>query len=364
MKSVQKYYSDNWQQACMKFMDFSRGLGDVKWCVAKNHDYDIPYVKIGNGTNKIVLYSGLNGLDAFYGCAAQNMFLEKFASHLSPQMCEQYTVVLMPVVNGWGMDNKMYDVLNTDNKLVDLSRNFLPNFNDLPQLNRHYKQMNDLFVSIPTKTKLGKVADAVSNVSQMNMQNSVDMGQYENPDWLFYGGNEPTVENKMLRHIYKTVAQDATSIKSIGLRTGAGLYDVFLRDIGQLRVAHNVAHPATIYYKNMCDWSDVKCNTNFEKNGTLSKALESEFGARNLSVYLADFLVSVCVQNFDVCKYKYLGDAKYEFKKYGEVSNDIKNKSLNLFCPADEAWRKYALDAAYKLFRDIVSNMARGEKQK
>ena len=47
------YYSENWYQATDKFFKNASGRGDLRWCVADGHDFDIPYVLIGNGPHKV-----------------------------------------------------------------------------------------------------------------------------------------------------------------------------------------------------------------------------------------------------------------------------------------------------------------------
>ena len=353
---MQKYYSDDWQSATTKFTNNARKFGDVKWCVANNHKYDIPYVSIGDGPNKVVIYSGIGGLDAFYGSAAQNMFLDEFAPLLTQKMLEQYTIVLIHVVNGWGMDNKMHEVLDQNNKLVDLVRNFLPDFSKLPHLDKHYKSINDLFVSKPNRTKLKNISDAINCVKVMNMGDYIDVGQYENSDWLFYGGNKPTVENRMLTSIYKKILQGATSVKNINLRIDGGVYNLFCRNTGLLRVRHNVAHPSTVFYKNICGWTAFKQVAN-AKNGAFSDKLESDCAAQKLPIYSADFCIENNIHAFDELKCKNMGDAKYEFNKYGAVSDNVTDNLMKLFCPADRMWRESAMRNTYNIFRDIQINL-------
>ena len=53
------YFSENWFQATEQFMQRASQFGDLRWCVADGHDFDIPYVLIGNGPNKVVINSGI-----------------------------------------------------------------------------------------------------------------------------------------------------------------------------------------------------------------------------------------------------------------------------------------------------------------
>ena len=109
---LKKFYSENWHQATEKFVRNATRAGDVRWAVAKNHQFDIPYVTIGHGPNRVVINSGIHGIEGYFGSAAQNMFLENFAPKLKPELLAKYTFVLIHVINGWGMQNRMREVMD------------------------------------------------------------------------------------------------------------------------------------------------------------------------------------------------------------------------------------------------------------
>ena len=49
---IKDYYSENWYQATDKFIKNAQGRGVLRWCVMPGHEYDIPYLTIGNGENR------------------------------------------------------------------------------------------------------------------------------------------------------------------------------------------------------------------------------------------------------------------------------------------------------------------------
>ena len=107
----QVYYSENWHDATDKFVEFASRLGVVKWKKSPESNFPIPYVSIGNGPNAVVINSGVHGAEGYFGSAAQLMFLNEFAPNLSKDILKKYTITLIHVINGWGMENRMREVL-------------------------------------------------------------------------------------------------------------------------------------------------------------------------------------------------------------------------------------------------------------
>ena len=57
--ATQSLFSGSWNHATDKFSVKAPNFGDLRWCVVNNHSYDIPYVIIGEGADKLVFLSGL-----------------------------------------------------------------------------------------------------------------------------------------------------------------------------------------------------------------------------------------------------------------------------------------------------------------
>ena len=123
---MQNYYSENWYDATQRFYKNASRIGGLRWCVSDKTKYDIPYVLIGNGPHKVVINSGVHGIEGYFGSAAQNMFLDQIAPQFDKDILDNYTVALIHVINGWGMQNRMREVRDFAHggALVDLNRNF------------------------------------------------------------------------------------------------------------------------------------------------------------------------------------------------------------------------------------------------
>ncbi len=364
------YYSENWYQATDKFCKMARGRGELKWCVAPGHDYDIPYLTVGNGENRVVINSGVHGIEGYFGSAAQCMFLDKMADKLSGKLLDNYTIVLIHVINGWGMQNRMREVIdNRRGGLVDLNRNFGVDFSNrdaLPQ-NLKYSVAHDLLLSKPDAIKK---RDAIKDFRQKHLRDGVwdaiSYGQYEYPYGLFYGGAAPMTENKMTLGIYDEIMRGARSLTSVGLHTGLGRFDRKNgRVTSQLMVSHPQLHKNTKYFAEMlpdvCIVSDEAAINSPTLLGDLVDCLEMRYGRIDLPVYTADFEVGT--GEFPILSPIYkrmdMGDARYDLINYGKINKQTWANLTESWYPSDSRWRDAALERVYVLFNEMFNSLTK-----
>lgn len=365
---IQKCFSDNWYQATEKFRNNAINSGDLCWCAVPQSKFDIPYVKIGNGPNKIVINSGLHGIEGYFGSAAQLMFLDQFAKKLNPEFLKKYTVVLIHVINGWGMQKRMREVEDKQNGgLVDLNRNFGVDFSrpDTLPKNPKYSIAHDLLLSEPDKVKK---KNAIKDFRRMHLKDGVwaaiSNGQYEFPYGLFYGGAAPMQENKMTMKIYDDIMRDATSLVSIGLHTGLGrFYRKQARATNMLLVSHPSNHKNTLFFnelfKNISVVPDENAINGPTLLGDLVDALEMRYADRNIPVYTADFEIGT--GEFPIMSPIYkrmdMGDARYDLLHYGKINKETWENLTESWYPSDNGWRASALQGAESMFKDLLNNI-------
>lgn len=363
---MHKYYSENWYQATEKFYKKAGACGDLRWCVAPGHDFDIPYVLIGDGPNKIVINSGVHGIEGYFGSAAQNMFLDVFARKLKPDFLRNYTIVLVHVINGWGMQNRMREVFDTKRGgVVDLNRNFGVDFSNpcaLPQ-NPKYDLAHDLLLSAPDAIKK---KNAIKKFRQNHIKDgawdAISHGQYKHPFGLFYGGAAPMTENKMAVHVYDDIMRGATSLLSIGLHTGLGRFDRKRGSVtAQLLVSHPAKHKNTIYFQNLFRGTDIVSDERAKDGpvllGDLVDYLEVRYGAPGRPVYTADFEIGT--GEFPIMSPIYkrmdMGDARYDLINHGKINPQTWANLTESWYPSDVRWRDAALSRAFVLFSELVA---------
>lgn len=364
------YYSSNWHQATQKFRDAAAKFGDLRWCVVENHPFDIPYVKIGNGPRHVVINSGVHGLEGYFGSAAQLMFLREYVPMMTARMLKNYTVSLIHVINGWGMQNRMREVRDPSGGLVDLNRNFGIDFahpENLPQ-NPRYELAHDLLLSRPDPVAKTR---AIRRFRRAHLNDgawaAISFGQYTHPYGLFYGGSAPVTENLMTMQIYDEIlSAPATELTSIGLHTGLGR---FYRRRGavsaQILVSHPAAHRNTKFFRDVFPHTPVVGDEDAANGpvllGDLVDCLEARYTPRNIVVRTADFEIGT--GEFPVMSPIYkrmdMGDARYDLLHTGRISAQTHDNLTESWYPSDPRWRAAALQRARALFDDLMKMLQR-----
>lgn len=368
-----RYYSENWYEATKKFYTSAARFGDVQWCAADGVQFDIPYVLIGSGPHKIVINSGVHGIEGYFGSAAQLMFLEQYAPLLSDALRQNYTIALIHIINGWGMQNRMREVMDpATGALIDLNRNFGVDFSrpdSLPQ-NPKYALSHDLLLSRPDPViKKNAIKEFRRAHLHDGAWNAISHGQYTHPDGLFYGGAAPAIENRMAIHIYDRIMDaDARSLISVGLHTGLGHFNRHAgRATAQLLVSHPDWHKNTrAFYKMMGNAVPVVPDPAAVNGptllGDLVDCLESRYAGRDIPVYTADFEIGT--GEFPIMSPIYkrmdMGDARYDLKAYGRINDQTFRNLTESWYPSDAGWRRSALSGASLLFDRLIAGMQRG----
>lgn len=365
------YYSENWYQATEKFCRSAVKHGNLRWCTAPGHEFDIPYVSVGTGANKVVINSGVHGLEGYFGSAAQLLFLDKVVPNLSPELLKKYTFVLIHIINGWGMQNRMREVKDTKRGgLVDLNRNFGVDFSKpdaLPQ-NPKYDLAHDLLLSKPDKViKKNAIKDFRNAHLHDGVWAAISYGQYKHPYGLFYGGAAAMNENLMTMAIYDEIMKDdATSLISVGMHTGLGrFYRKQGRVTSQLLVSHPGAHKNTRFFADLTPNTTVMPDENAINSpsllGDLVDALENRYSTPSRPVYTADFEIGT--GEFPIMSPIYkrmdMGDARYDLLNSGKINPQTWKNLTESWYPSDNRWRDAALGRVYVLFDDITNRLSR-----
>ena len=369
-----KFYSENWFEATEKFRSNAEQVGDLRWCTSDKTKYDIPYVLIGNGPHKVVINSGVHGIEGYFGSAAQNMFLTEYAPKFDNYIRDNFTIVLIHVINGWGMQNRMREVRDESNNgaLVDLNRNFGIDFSrpdELPQ-NPKYDLAHDLLLSQPDEyRKKIEIKKFRAKHLRDGVWAAISNGQYKHPYGLFYGGDKPMIENKMTMDIYDAImAPDAKSLISIGLHTGLGhFWRKAGRVTGQMLVSHPTSHESTKFF-DMVFSPDiyVKPDENAVLGptilGDLVDCLENRYQNRNIPIRTADFEIGTgeFPKMSPIFKRMDMGDARYDLIHYNRINPITLSHLTESWYPSDAGWRHDALSKASLMFDLMISNMKTG----
>jgi hypothetical protein len=368
-----KYYSESWLDATNKFISAAAPLGWQVCAYSDDTEYKIPVVRIGHGADKIVINSGIHGIEGFFGSAAQLLMLseinklkrefpEKFA-----EVSKKFTIVFIHVINGWGMDNRMRE--NRSN--VDLNRNQRADWETPAKKNRLYEIGRDLVLSNPcvrpgeSMNKFQKICEFKRMHNQDGAWRALVRGQDFDPDGIAYSGTAAEPETKMLAQIYDNLMKDAKSLLGIGLHTGLGK---FRANKGLLTrsmlVSHPDGHPNTEKFREIFapDFEIVADDGNLPNaaalSGDLVDLLEIKYADKNRPVWTADLEIGTGTWNCSAqTKMLDRGDARWEMMNLGHITKKTWNHLTENWYPSNPLWREMAMQAAGQFWINLSKYM-------
>jgi hypothetical protein len=215
---------------------FRNNLSDVQamWPKAKlfqhalsgDEDLTIDWIHSDaiESNEKVLLFTtGEHGVEGYVGSAMMQHFIEVYM----PKLDSRNTgFLLVHAINPWGM--KHHRRGNKDN--IDLNRTFLWNVGHDPDFNPEYNKISK-FLNPGTRVKnllLDNIAYTLQlfwNVARMGMKNfryALLLGQYRDPQGLYYGGIERPEETQTLMDIYKQMMSSYEQILHLDMHTGYG----------------------------------------------------------------------------------------------------------------------------------------------
>ncbi|HEX4413408.1 MAG TPA: M14 family metallopeptidase [Lacipirellulaceae bacterium] len=222
------YYSANYFEARRRFL---RAAGRLKLArhalqihaPSPNDEpltIDIAVAGAANPTTALVLSSGVHGVEAPFGSAVQLAFMEQTLSGW--QLPAEAAVVLIHAINPFGYAWRRR--FNENN--VDLNRNFLlanEAYAGAPPLAGRFR--NAMKLSRP-RARFGFWSARMVMLALQHGPSSIwetlPVGQYDYPDWLFFGGAGPSQSVHSLQNFLPTVLGEADDVAHLDFHTGLG----------------------------------------------------------------------------------------------------------------------------------------------
>jgi Protein of unknown function (DUF2817) len=180
---------------------------------------DVAYLGALHAERLLILSSGTHGPEGFCGSGCQVALLND-ADLIARLNKSGVALLLIHAVNPYGFSHLQRT--NQDN--VDLNRNHIDFSAPLPA-NPDYADLDPLLLPQtwpPTPQDTQAMADYVTRLGTVTYRRALSSGQYFEPDGMFYGGQEPTWNNRMMRRILREYAGDAKHIAWIDAHTGLG----------------------------------------------------------------------------------------------------------------------------------------------
>jgi hypothetical protein len=168
----------------------------------------------------LVVLSGTHGVEGFAGSVIQQDLLADAARGLA--LPERAAIVLVHAVNPWGM--AWWRRQNESN--VDLNRNWI-DFEGPPPTNPGYPELHPWLcprvLDEATELEFRKASERfIEERGYAWVKQAVTVGQYAQPDGLYYGGSRREASTRILAAIFERHAAPAAEVLTIDLHTGHG----------------------------------------------------------------------------------------------------------------------------------------------
>ena len=166
----------------------------------------------------LVISSGVHGVEGFFGSAVQLAFLEKLPAGWRPP--EGAAIVFIHALNPFGFAWQRR--FNEEN--VDLNRNFLlaeQAYSGAPPLADIFRRTLQ-----PAPWRFGfhnmRIAKLALRHGVRSFWETLPVGQYEHPDWLFFGGSARSQSAQLLDRLLPTLFDNAREVVHLDFHTGLG----------------------------------------------------------------------------------------------------------------------------------------------
>jgi hypothetical protein len=351
------YYSTDYFSARRRFLASSIRLG-LEHRALQIHapspnseplTIDITIAGSPKPSTALVLSSGVHGVEGLFGSAVQLAFLEQFGR--TWQLPAGAAVVLIHAVNPFGF--AWLRRFNEDN--VDLNRNFLlaeEHFSGSPPLAGTFRRT--LKPDKP-RTRFGfwtaRMALLALRHGIRSFWETLPVGQYDYPDWLYYGGRGPTQSSRVLGLFLPTVLDKADEVVHLDFHTGLGRW-----------AKCELLVPKSEWLDNAAWWGE-----HFETG--MVRKVKSFTQPYELRGGFGPWLCAL----FPDCNYRYataefgtysplrvIGALADEMRWHGELSTDSpqhgsRRKLADTFVPRSRSWRTKALHTGVALAEHSTS---------
>jgi len=226
--AISEYFAASYSEARAKFLAAARIAGSsvMNYVLPNFHGprgqeliLDVARLGPQKPEGLLVLISGTHGIEGFCGSGCQ-------IGYLSDQLYEALPItsglVLIHALNPFGF--AWLRRVNEEN--VDLNRNF-HDFAKPLLSSESYERLHDWLIPPEWEGNTREQADAAlrdyAKKDFRKFQAELTAGQYTRPNGLFYGGNQPTWSNRLLRQILaECITPTLKKLAVIDFHTGLG----------------------------------------------------------------------------------------------------------------------------------------------
>ena len=343
------YYPSTYEEARTQFRQRAIDRGGTLIALPVNQQQELFIdVALWEGSSKTlnIHVSGVHGVEAFPGSAVQCAFLDQW----NPEQLGEDSLVLIHCVNPFGM----HYLRRWNDCNIDLNRNFLQQFDTLPA-NSMYQKL-DTFINPQHKSQLiGFTWQALPQLLHYRfsaLQQAIAQGQYDNPEGLFYGGNQPAIEVTLLLDFFRQHLNHYTCIRGIDFHTGLGKYrrsSFYLEPdftVFQHKQAELLLDTSVIY-------GDPGRRRSYQIQGSLIAGLMRYYDEKDFLMLTQEIGTVGPIRVL-----RALRKENYYYHRELRIQPEVAQQLKLAFCPDEPKWRATAVQAGVSALNRLVD---RGE---
>jgi hypothetical protein len=300
----------------------------------------------------LILMSGTHGVEGFCGSGIQAALLK---SGLVDERQPDTALLFIHAINPSGFAS----IRRVTEGNVDLNRNFVEHNRRHP-VNRGYCELRDALCPDKWDRKTRAAAASVLAAFEKKhgfreFQKAISLGQYADPDGLFYGGRKPTWSNRTFRDIIARYVVGARHVAFIDLHSGLGPYGV-----GEINNNHSPGVPG---FQRVKDWFGPEATSAEEGNsatteviGTVTLALEQAVPPSAVTSITLEYgtvpaLVLLEALRADNWLHRC---GKPESKQGRAITAELRK----VFYPDTDEWRAMVWERAVDVFRRTMKGLS------
>jgi hypothetical protein len=297
----------------------------------------------------LVVSSGVHGVEGFFGSAVQLAFLEKLPHGWQPP--DGSALVFIHALNPFGFAWQRR--FNEEN--VDLNRNFLlaeEKYAGAPPLTEVFRRTLK-----PAAWRFGihnvGVAKLLLRHGRQSFWETLPVGQYEHPDWLFFGGSARSQSAQLLDQLLPNLLEKCSEVVHLDFHTGLGRWANWDLLLSEQDPPDNVA-----WWRQHFDTAKVieptSTGKSYEIRGGFGSWLRARFPNCHYRFATAEFGTYSPMRVIQA-----LTNELHWHTKLGDSEPDhwARRALTEAFAPRDVRWRAASLTAGLRLIDQAVESL-------
>ncbi len=350
------YFSTDYQEARERFLRASilAGAKTLSYKVFNDTHRDL-YMDISiigrDNDPAITVSSGVHGVEGFFGSAVQLALLDSLAKKA---LSDNIRYILIHAVNPYGFAH----IRRTNEDNIDLNRNFLEDFKQLPKTPDLYEHLNKFLnpKSPPDRDAfLLKAIWLILRYGKANISAAIAGGQHEYPQGLFFGGSKPSASAKIIFENSHEWIGNSPGIIHIDLHTGLGKRGDYKLLVLESKNSDSFGRYRKVFDSSRVQSLDDPDGVAYPAAGLFGKWMVDRFGKDKYRFAAAEFGTYPSMKVLSALRDE--NRAHHYGTKNDPSTQKAKSDLMEAFCPRSEKWRAKVVDTGLNIIQQAKSGL-------